>query len=300
MAQAQLKLSEELFEFWLDHYPRPGTNSREAAESALSESGQELDWWRGHLTELLLEAEPAAAVVVSVEPRLIACYSGRHDAIVLLRIPASMSFGLKWSPGMRLLGVNSYKREQLKTKPADDFFGYAPIDPEGQYYFPILAEFLSDDKDRLASLKEGLQDEVWNRCQDLGQRALEEQHPARNGHPFNAQLPAGYRWDGSFQGERRTVKTVAYPAGDGCWLSNGCWSKNGCWLTFGGVLAIFSFLHILHACLVLSGVVAFPRGPIGYLSKRFCCSFVFSPIVLMVYGTWVNDTYFKNEQLGSH
>ena len=142
--------------------------------------------WTGIQTDLDLIREHLwlgslqPAVVASVDPGRVAAYSIELDCVVMLEYAADFleAFGLV--PGSRLLAVGMYSKGQ---QPADIVFGSGKTGGWTNYY-PQIADFLSDDAERLAERKAATPAWLWQRTEELAYERLRS-HPeiARSGKP---------------------------------------------------------------------------------------------------------------------
>lgn len=156
---------------WL--YPGRGVTAHEARE----------------VTRRRLEVgDGRAAVVLSVEPLLIAAYSDDMDCVAILRFDSwlTQTYGLK--RGSRLLTVNTYD----DTGPvARDL---AEGDDSLQHwtnFHPLIAEFLTDETDKIAERKRAIDPEEWKRTAELGLAMMKQTgFRARDGRPLCAHAPA--------------------------------------------------------------------------------------------------------------
>ena len=139
------------------------------------------------IIENLLFGDTNPALVASVDPELIvAAYSVDIDCVALLRFPLDFvpDYGLK--PGTRLVSINSYYGEgefapDLKRGP-----GYLAW----RNVIPMIAEFLSDNVERIAHLHQRVPESKWQRCRDLTAAALKSRPlRSRDGRPLRCEKP---------------------------------------------------------------------------------------------------------------
>jgi hypothetical protein len=137
-----------------------------------------------HVSEALLHGDGRAAIVMSLEPLLVAAYSGEIGGVAMLRFDSSLVREFQLSLGQRLLTVNTYgKAPQLQE---DLIRG-----PEGRDYWrvlhPLIADFLTDDAAALAARKRELDEEEWQHAEELGRAYLRERPGLwRDGRPIFA------------------------------------------------------------------------------------------------------------------
>ena len=140
----------------------------------------------------LLFADANPGIVASIRPELIvSAYSGDIDCVVLLRFPSQAAdqliaeHGLK--PGQRLISLNSYR---------DDPNIAPDLVPGPRYsnwtnYNPWIAEFLADDRERIADLHEQINEGFWQRCREMTVAAVKKRPlRPRDGRPLRSAKPA--------------------------------------------------------------------------------------------------------------
>jgi TPR repeat protein len=139
------------------------------------------------LDEHLQHGDSRAAVVIRTQPDLlVAAYSDELDCVILLRFDSKLATQYGLSEGSRLLTVNTYgRRDSPDVKPG----------PKAQHrwtsVYPLIAEFLSDDVDRLRTRKQEIADEEWNRAFAQGKSDVEQPgFQTRNGNPYLSGTPA--------------------------------------------------------------------------------------------------------------
>jgi hypothetical protein len=136
----------------------------------------------------LSSGDSRAAVVVSRAPLLVAAYTDELDCIAMLQFPAEL--GLKYDLHVRdrLLTVNRYASEgSLATDLEHGPLSYMRF----SNFQPVIADFLTDDADRLRQRKSRINEDEWIRTWVLGQRYLERfGKAARDGRPLFSMRPA--------------------------------------------------------------------------------------------------------------
>lgn len=138
----------------------------------------------------LHEGDCRAAIVVSLEPLLVAAYSDEFDGVVLLRFPPQLAAIHHLAVGERLLTVNNYI-QSLATRQTDIRRGERST---GQFtgFIPLIADFLTDDSQRLSEIKQKIGEDEWVRAHALGMQKLEVRWPPpRNGRPRYARYGGG-------------------------------------------------------------------------------------------------------------
>jgi hypothetical protein len=136
----------------------------------------------------LIHGDSRAAVVLSVSPLLVAAYTDELDCIAMLQFPGDFVSEFKLRVGSRLLTVNRYVREgplagDLEHGPAS-YHRYVN-------FLPLIANFLSDDLDRIESRIASIAEPEWARTIALGRRSLAKfGDRARDGRPSRCLVPA--------------------------------------------------------------------------------------------------------------
>lgn len=145
--------------------------------------------WRNLVRRQLTRGDARAAVVLSTDPLLVAAYTDELDAAVVLRYPNWLVPEYSLTPGRRLMTVNTYVRG-FEIAP-DIIVGPAPVARRWVNVTPMIAEFLTDDVDRIRTLHAGLDEREWERAESFGRRYLEcHQGRTRDGRPDSTGLPA--------------------------------------------------------------------------------------------------------------
>jgi hypothetical protein len=117
------------------------------------------------LAEHLLLGDSRAACVVSLEPLLVAAYTDELDCIAMLQFPSRLAAEHALKPGGRLLTVNTY--EAGSHVAADLMPGPSNMENYTNF-FPVIADFFSDDHQRIARRKSEIPEEEWQRCLAMG------------------------------------------------------------------------------------------------------------------------------------
>jgi len=150
--------------------------------------GAGLKWQIQNLTEQLARGDSNPAVVIQKSPLLVAPYSPDLDCVVLLKFPDWVAQEYKLDVGSRLITVNTYM-DRSTGIPADVKPG--PQD-DGQFgpFVPVIADFITDDADKVSARKAEIADEEWDKVQFLGDEALKRK-PAlvREGRPTASGRP---------------------------------------------------------------------------------------------------------------
>ncbi len=142
-------------------------------------------FWRTYVEEHLMYGDSRAAVVISISPLLIAAYTDEIDCIAMLRFDDSFISSFRLTEGERLLTVNTY---------TDFVNGYEPdLKPgpnqHGRYgnFAPYIAEFLTEDGERLQRRKAEIDEGEWRKTEELGREHLSKHGTrARDGRPLRS------------------------------------------------------------------------------------------------------------------
>lgn len=121
------------------------------------------------LSRHLIQCDSRAAVVVSAKPLLVAAYSDDLDCVSLVRFPDEFVEHYFLGVGSKLLTVN----ESLANVAADLKLGPGATGMCGDF-ISVIAEFLSDDIDRIEARKRQIADAEWRRTFELGKAALND------------------------------------------------------------------------------------------------------------------------------
>jgi len=142
------------------------------------------------LSEHLAAGDARAAVVLSTTPLLVAAYSDDLDCVAMLRFGGDFVERYRLGVGDQLLTVNTYYDEF--TTHGDLMFGPNRA-AEWSGFFPVIADFLSDDAEQIEQRKREIDQHEWQRCRELGEAYL-AQRPgvSRGGRPRLSCRPAGF------------------------------------------------------------------------------------------------------------
>jgi hypothetical protein len=142
------------------------------------------------LREHMAAGSANAAVVISVKPLLVAAYNGDLDCIAMLEFPDWLVKEHDLKVGSRLLTVNTFHTPEHRKDAPDLHFGPKRL-PKFTNVIPIIADFVTYDKERVAERKKQISEEKWVRCEAYG-KEYHEKYPdlARNGSPLYSGVPA--------------------------------------------------------------------------------------------------------------
>ena len=145
-------------------------------------------YWQLACEEHVMHGDSRAALVVGLDPLLVAAYTDELDCVALLRFTAEVVGEHGLSLGSRLLTVNTYTQgAQLACDLENGPRTY------GRYnnFNPMIAEFLSDDRDRIEQRKASIAEAEWERASNMARAYLAKHGPrARDGRPLKSLSPA--------------------------------------------------------------------------------------------------------------
>ncbi len=143
------------------------------------------------IDEHLRVGDSRAALVMATEPYLlIAAYSDEIDGIAMLRFEKDLSELYNLRKGSRLLTINTYTRRIDKLVENDLVLGPKEL---GRYsnFYSLIAEFLSNDIDRISQRKNQIDEAEWIRTETFGKEYLTKYgYRSRKGSPYYSMVPA--------------------------------------------------------------------------------------------------------------
>jgi hypothetical protein len=144
--------------------------------------------------EHLKLGDSRAALVVSVNPLLVAAYSDDLDATAILAFPAKFVEAYHLQPGTRLLTVNTYQElRDRRTKAMLYAVDLIPGPDRRRWsnFSPFIADFVSDDSEQIEARKRAIPEGEWNKARALAQVRLRElgKSTARDGRLTTAGTP---------------------------------------------------------------------------------------------------------------
>ena len=152
-----------------------------------------VDWpERTYVQEQLQCGDSRAAVVVSITPLLIAAYTDELDCVAILHFSDEFVYEYRLSIGTRLVTVNCYGASQ-------EYDSDLILGPKSRQkwtgFHPLIADFLTDDIDRVIARKKGISEDEWQRAESMGTECI-KLHPgvARDGRPVCSSTPASPQW----------------------------------------------------------------------------------------------------------
>ncbi len=141
-----------------------------------------IQFWLTHIEEHLSNGDSRAAIVVSVEPPLVAAYTDELDCVVLLEFDYHAAAAIDFKMGTRLLTVNTYASREEGVA-SDLKIGSEDLGNWGNFA-PFIAEFFSDDMARIQARKAEISEDEWKRTEVMGMEALRSGVAPRSGRPL--------------------------------------------------------------------------------------------------------------------
>jgi len=145
--------------------------------------------WREMIAEHIRLGDSRAALVVSVDPVIVAAYTDELDCVALLKFETWVAQEYKLRSGDRLLTVNTYTRPGATPRAPDLTVG--PKECKRYIdFWPIIADFLTDDAQRVNQRKAAIAEAEWERTQLMADKLIT--HPKaspRDGRPLYTITP---------------------------------------------------------------------------------------------------------------
>jgi hypothetical protein len=139
------------------------------------------------IEEHIFYGDSQPAIVICLQPLLIAAYSDELDCIAMLKFPWNyiMEYGLKEKT--KLITSNTYSSKPeyqtdliIGDKNLGNWFGF----------HPIIAEFVSEDIQKIEIRKQQIDDEQWEYVYNLGKNYFNKyQGVYRDGNPMLSGIP---------------------------------------------------------------------------------------------------------------
>lgn len=141
------------------------------------------------LNEHLTSGDSRAAIVMQTSPDvLVAAYTDELDCVAMLQFPQFVKMFRPLDVGDHLLTVNTYTSGLM---PASDLIQGPGSHRRYSNFHPLIAEFLSDDLDRIERRKQEIQPGEWERTYLLAvEYAGIQGWRFRDGNPFRSGKPA--------------------------------------------------------------------------------------------------------------
>lgn len=138
--------------------------------------------WIDCLKEHVYYGDSNPAIVVAVEPLLVAAYTDELDCVVILNFPNHLVLKYNLKLESKLITINTYLRGTVYQK--DIILGPQKYDRWVGYH-PVIAEFISDNIEELDNKKAKITEDEWNYVYEMALKYIEK-YPKRyrNGNPI--------------------------------------------------------------------------------------------------------------------
>ncbi len=147
---------------------------------------------RTRLREWLYHGDSRAAVVVRADPLLVAAYTDEMDCVAMLRFPGWLAEEYALRRGSRLLTANTYMIRNAERPLQPDLVDGPESTFNHALFFPMIADFLTDDLDRIAGREAEIGRDEWARAARLGDEYLKRPGcTARDGRPLYCGISKG-------------------------------------------------------------------------------------------------------------
>ena len=123
------------------------------------------------------------AVVIATDPPVIAAFCSGFDHVAILRVPKAYDLAI----GDRLLSCNSYGNDPIGQT---DILHGPGSDRAWNAVWPVLADPITEDAERLAAIKADVPGELWQRVRQLGLQRLADGERCRDGRPWLSRVSA--------------------------------------------------------------------------------------------------------------
>jgi hypothetical protein len=135
------------------------------------------------IKEHLLLGDSRAAIVLDVsESLIVGAYTDELDCVVLLQFPLNIAREYNLVAGHKLLTVNTYFSGSKVVKDLN-----AGPESFGRYsnFYPLIADFLSDDISAIESRKLEIDNNEWLKVANMGKAIVNSGSiKPRNGNPY--------------------------------------------------------------------------------------------------------------------
>jgi hypothetical protein len=150
---------------------------------------------REFIRDMVAHGDCRAAVVLKSDPLLVASYCDDSDAVCVLEFQPDEVGVAEFKVGDRLLTVlNSLviDRPARAGEVAADLVQGERANPRYINFWPLIAEFVSDDSEEIERRKTTIPDSEYARCRSLGEEHLRRlPGRVRDGRPDRSEHPAG-------------------------------------------------------------------------------------------------------------
>ena len=128
----------------------------------------------------------AAVVLQTYNTLIVAAYSSELDSVALLQFPVSIAKHYDLEVGDRLLTINSYHQGK---KRAVDLQQGADSTTRYHNFYPLIADFLSEDDAAIESIKRQIKDSDWEKVLKMGHtKMMQKGVVPRNGSPYASHI----------------------------------------------------------------------------------------------------------------
>jgi hypothetical protein len=157
-------------------------------ELLLDSAGSDASMELAEIACQLLLGDTNPALVVSVKPDLVvSAYAEDLDCVVLLKFPPDLVGEYNLRPGRRLVTVDTFRRGDgvaADLTPGDEYQNWSN-------FHPMVAEFLTDDAERVKELHRLVPEKYWQRARVQTVELLKTRRSnPRDGRPRYAVNPA--------------------------------------------------------------------------------------------------------------
>lgn len=131
------------------------------------------------LSDHIMYGDSRAAIVIKENPLFIAAYSDDLDTVCILYFMPEIALTYNLREGDRLLSINTYDSEDS----GNDLMIGKNANTPWKNFWPIIADFVSDDLMVIAERKRKISETEWNLAYKLGQTFFDNNYVYRDGRP---------------------------------------------------------------------------------------------------------------------
>ncbi|WP_242976096.1 hypothetical protein [Desulfosporosinus sp. FKB] len=140
------------------------------------------------IEEHIFYGDSQPAIVISLKPLLVAAYSDELDCIAMLSYPESFVIDYFLEEKTKLITINTYTSNPPYQK--DLIIGQNQLN-NWYGFHPIIAEFVSEDIEKIQSRKEMVNEDNWDYVYKLGiEYAKKNPNVWRDGRPMFSKVSA--------------------------------------------------------------------------------------------------------------
>lgn len=145
--------------------------------------------WRDLIAEHVALGDSRAALVMTTDPLVVAAYTDELDCVALLQFEPWVQQQFHLQPFDRLLTVNTYGSFTGPGVAPDLIAGPRQCRRYTQFW-PIIADFLTENQARLRVRKQEIAEDEWERTRSLAERKLARPPvQLRDGRPRLSLIP---------------------------------------------------------------------------------------------------------------